>query len=91
MPLMGGQGLGQNWPNLGQGRAAPRGRMILPKWPIGRVSKKFVFRSGHAKIFLKALSHSIYHADRKYGLGFVIRPREDRENLKLPFYPYRIG
>src|SRR5687767_12493418 len=60
-------------------------------WPFGRVSENLDFRSEGPKNFPKALSHSIFRTDRKYGLGFVIRPREDREFLKLRFYPYRIG
>ena len=59
--------------------------------PLRRVSEIFVFRSGPPKIFPKVLPHSIFRADRKYGLRFAIRVREDREKLKLPFYPYRIG
>ena len=50
--------------------------------PLRRVSEIFIFRSGPPKIFPKVLSHSIFCADRKYGLKIPIRHREDRENLK---------
>ena len=86
---------GLPWPirdqNSGGVRVAPRGRTPLPNGHFGRVSENIDFRSGPPKIFPKALSHSIFRPDRKYGLGFAIRHREDREKLELPFYPYRIG
>ena len=50
--------------------------------PLRRVSEILFFRSGSPKIFPKTLSHSIFRADRKYGLKIPIRHREDRENLK---------
>ena len=56
----------------------------------GRVAGNFDFFSEGPKIFPKPLSHSIFCADRKYGVRFSIRPREDMINRKLKFYPYRI-
>ena len=78
-----------NWKNHAGRRAISVQVTVFGKFC--RVSENFVFRSGRAKIFPKALSHSIFRADRKYGLEFAIRPQKDREKLKLRFYPYRIS
>ena len=83
-----------NWPKMNCERLGAR-RALVPdptgSRPIGRVSEISIFRSEGPKKFSKALSHSIFHANRKYDLEFVIRLRKDREKLKLQFYRYRIG
>ena len=59
-------------------RVAPGARAPLEIGHFGRASKNLIFHSEGPKNIPRPLSPSIFCADRKYGLGFSIRPREDR-------------